>query len=41
MLTPRRGYLGYSKVYCNVKKRWFLAWNQNTYYILHITYSVY
>ena len=39
MLAPRRGCLGYSKVYCDVRKRWFLAWNQNrhiTYYIFHI-----
>ena len=42
MLTPRRGCLGYSKVYCDVRKRWFLAWNQNrhiTYYIFHIQYT--
>ena len=42
MLVPRRGYLGYSKVYCDVRKRWFLAWNQNrhiTYYIFHIQYT--
>ena len=42
MLAPRRGCLGYSKVYCDVRKRWFLAWNQNrhiTYYIFHIQYT--
>ena len=39
MLGPRGGCLGYSKVYCDVRKRCFLAWNQNrhiTYYIFHI-----
>ena len=39
---PRRGCLGYSKVYCDVGKRWFLAWNQNrhiTCYIFHIQYT--
>ena len=38
-LAPRRGCLDYSKVYCDVRKRWFLAWKQNryiTYYIFHI-----
>ena len=42
MLAPRRGCLDYSKVYCDVRKRWFLAWNQNrhiTYYILHVQYT--
>ena len=42
MLAPRRGCLGYSKVYCDVRKRWFLACNQNrhiTYYIFHIQYT--
>ena len=42
MLAPRRGCLGYSKVYCDVRKRWFLAWNQSrhiTYYIFHIQYT--
>ena len=42
MLTPRRGCVGYSKVYCDVRKRWFLAWNQNrhiTYYIINIQYT--
>ena len=42
MLAPRRGCLDYSNVYCDVRKRWFLAWNQNrhiTYYILHIQYT--
>ena len=38
MLAPRRGCLDYSKVYCDVRKRWFLAWNQNRHYILHIQY---
>ena len=40
--APRRGCLGYSKVYCDVRKRWFVAWNQNrhiTYYIFHIQYT--
>ena len=38
MLARRRGCLGYSKVYFDVRKRWFLAWNQNRhirYYIFH------
>ena len=42
MLAPRRGCLGYSKVDCDVKKRWFLAWSQNRhfrYYIFHIQYN--
>ena len=42
MLAPRRGCLDYSKVYCNVRKRWFLEWNQNrhiTHYIFHIQYT--
>ena len=42
MLAPRRGCLSYSKVYCDVRKRWFQAWNQNrhiTYYIFHIQYT--
>ena len=39
MLAPRRGCLDYSKVYCDVRKRWFLAWNQNRHYILHIQYT--
>ena len=42
MLAPRRGCLGYSKVFCDVRKRWFLAWSQNrhiTHYIFHIQYS--
>ena len=42
MLAPRRGCLGYSKVYCDVRKRWLLTWNQNrhiTYYIFHIKYT--
>ena len=40
--APRRGCLGYSKFYCGVRKRWFVAWNQNrhiTYYIFHIQYT--
>ena len=37
MLAPRRGCLDYSKVYCDVRKRWFLAWNQNR----HITYYIF
>ena len=44
MLAPRRGCLDYSKVYCDVRKRWFLAWNQNrhiTYYIFHIQFINY
>ena len=42
MLVPRRVCLDYSKVYCDVRKRWFLAWNEKryiTYYILHIQYT--
>ena len=42
MLAPRRGCLDYSKVYCDVRKRWFLAWNQNrhiTHYIFHSQYT--
>ena len=42
MLAPRRGCLDYSKVYCDARKRWFLAWNQNrhiTYYIFYIQYT--
>ena len=35
--APRRCCLGYSKVYCDVRKRWLLAWNQNR----HITYSIF
>ena len=37
MLAPRRRCFGYSKVYCDVRKRWVLAWNQNK----HITYSIF
>ena len=33
--APSRRCLGYSKVYCDVRKRWLLAWNQKR----HITYS--
>ena len=42
MLAPRIRCLGYSKVYCDVRKRWLLAWNKNkpiTHYILHIPYT--
>ena len=42
MLAPRRGCLGYSKFYCDVRKRWFLAWNQKRhiiYDIFHIQYT--
>ena len=42
MLAPRTICLGYSKVYCDFRKRWFLAWNKNrhiTYYIFHIQYT--
>ena len=42
MLAPRRSCLGYSKVYCDVRKIVFLAWNQNrhiTYYIFHTHYT--
>ena len=35
--APRRPCLGYSKVYCDVRKRWLLASNQNR----HITYSIF
>ena len=35
--APRRGCLGYSKVLCDVRKRWLLTWNQNR----HITYSIF
>ena len=44
MLAARRSCLGYLKVYCVDKKRWFLAWNQNkhiTYYIFHIQFTNY
>ena len=39
MIAARRGCVGYSKVYCDVRKRWFLAWNQNR-DILRIKYSI-
>ena len=42
MPAPGRGCLDYSKVYYNVRKIWFLAWNQNrhiSYYIFHIQYT--
>ena len=43
MLAPTRGcLLDYSKVYCNFRKRWFLAQNYNRYimyYILNIQYT--
>ena len=41
-LAPRRSYLDYLKVYCDVRKRWFLAWNQKRYIaycIFHIQYT--
>ena len=37
MLAPRRDCFGYSEVYCNFRKRWFLAWNQN----MHILYNIF
>ena len=37
MLAPRRVCVDYSKVYCDVRKRWFVAWNQNR----HITYYIF
>ena len=40
MLAPRWSWL--LKVYCDVRKSWFLAWNQkrhNMYYIFHIQYN--
>ena len=37
MLAPRRGCLDYSKVYCDIRKRWFVARNQNR----HITYYIF
>ena len=42
MLASRRGCLGYSKVYCDVRKRRFLARNKSrhiTHYIFHIQYT--
>ena len=39
MLAPRRRYLDYLKVYCDVTERCLLAWNQSKhiiYYIFHI-----
>ena len=33
--APRRLCLVYSKLYCDVKQRWLVAWNQNR----HITYT--
>ena len=42
MLSPMRSCLDCSKVYCDVREIWFMAWNQNryvTYYILHIQYT--
>ena len=36
-IAPKGCCLGYSKVYCDVRKRWLLAWNQNR----HITYSIF
>ena len=37
ILVPRRGCLVYSKVYCDVRKRWFMTWNQSIY----ITYYIF
>ena len=37
ILAPRRGCLVYSKVYCDVRKRWFMTWNQSIY----ITYYIF
>ena len=42
MIATRRRCLGYSKVYCGVKKSWLMPWNQNRHimhYILHIPYT--
>ena len=39
MLAPRRRCLDYLKVYCDVTKRWWLAWNQNKPCILNISYT--
>ena len=42
MLAPRRGCLGYSKVYCDVRKKMAPGMeSKQTYYVLHIPYSVY
>ena len=41
-MTTIVGCLGYSNVYCDIRKRWFLAWNQNrhiTHYIFHSQYT--
>ena len=41
-MTTIVGCLGYSNVYCDIGKRWFLAWNQNrhiTHYIFHSQYT--
>ena len=35
--APRRGCFDYSKVYCDVRKRWFMTWNQS----IHITYYIF
>ena len=40
--VPNRRCLGYSTVYCDVRRRWLLAWNQNryiTYSVFHIPYT--
>ena len=42
IVAPMRRCLGYSEVYCDARKRWLLAWNQNrhiTHCILHIPYT--
>ena len=42
MLSPMRSCLDCSKVYCDVREIWFMAWNQNryvTYCILQIQYT--
>ena len=41
MLVPRRGCLGYSKVYCDVRKRVPGMEPKQTYYVLHIPCLVY
>ena len=38
MLTPKKGYIDYSKVYSDVTERQLLAWNQNN--ILHVIYFI-
>ena len=42
MLVPRRSCLGYPKVYCDVRKKMVPGMeSKQTYYVLHIPYSVY